>query len=255
MESLVTATAQPSADAQAVETQTTQPTGQEPGASWFWGEGVPGQGDAPEYLLNDKYKSVAEQAKGYKELLNRYNDKFKGFTGAPESGYERPEAIEGESPLFDMLTQIGQKYNMSQDVLNDLVENYNGIVGQFEEQRLEQSQARIKEELGKLGENASARLTNIADYAKANLDSDGAEELINMATTAKSVEVIERLINGNKPTKMADPSKTAQVPEDQYAKLREMQFATNEQGQRLIEVDMNHRKKYDELVKAMSRSA
>lgn len=253
MESLVTA--QPAAEAPAVETQTEQPTGQEPGASWFWGEGVPGNGDAPDYLLNDKYKSVAEQAKGYKELLNRYNDKFKGFVGAPENGYERPESIKEDSPLMDMLTQVGQKYNMSQDMFNDLIENYTGIVGQFEQERLEKSEARIKEELGKLGENASARLTNIADYAKANLDADGAEELINMATTAKSVEVIERLINGSKQTKMADPSKSAQVPENPYEKLREMQFATNENGQRLIEVDMNHRKKYDELVKAMSRSA
>ena len=45
---------------------------------YYLADGVKGTGDIPEWYKADKYKSVAEQAKAYPELLS----KFGGFTGA-----------------------------------------------------------------------------------------------------------------------------------------------------------------------------
>ena len=237
-----TTEAQPSTEA----TETAEP-------SWFWGEGVPGQGDAPDWMMKDKYKSVQEQARGYKELLMHHNDKLKGFVGTPEAGYERGEGNE-ENPMMGMLSEVGAKYGMNQDMFNDLVEQYGGITEGMEKQQQEASQARIKEEITKLGDNADYRLKNISDFATGNFDAEGAEELINMATTARSVEILEQLIGKSKGSKVADTDKTAPVKADVMEKMRELQFATNGEGKRLIEVDMKHRAKYDKLVKQMQAS-
>ncbi len=227
----------------ATETKTETPT-ETP--SWLWAEGVPGQGDTPEWMMKDKYKSVQDQAKGYKELLMHYNDKLKGFVGTPEGGYDRGEGNE-ENAMMSMLSEVGAKYGMNQEMFGELVEQYGGIVTGMESERTEASQARVKEEIGKLGDNADYRLKNIADFAKGNFDADGAEEFVNMATTAKGVEILEQLIANSKGTKVADSTKTAPIKTDVNEKLRELQFATNEQGQRLIEVDQSHRAKYNEM--------
>jgi hypothetical protein len=251
-ENLVEASTQETAPSESVEITQEVSTEQEP--SWYWGEGVPGQGDKPEWM-SDKYKSVQDQARGYSELMKLHQEKMGGFVGAPEEGYALPEGLEEESPLLNMLTEIGSKYNMNQDMFNELVEQYDSVIGKIQEEAMQQKEGRIKEELGKLGENAKARLSNIADYAKANFDEDGAEELINMATTAKGVEILEKLINANKPSRVADPSKTAPMKKDAMEEMRSMQFATNEQGQRLIDIDPHHRAKYRELVSQLSKGA
>ena len=49
-------------------------------ATWNLSEDTPGKGDAPEWFKADKYKTVADQAKAYKDLEGR----FGSFTGAPE---------------------------------------------------------------------------------------------------------------------------------------------------------------------------
>ena len=101
-------------------TQSSQSTETAAEPSWFWGEGAPGQGDKPEYLM-DKYKSISEQARGYKELLMHHNDKLKGFVGTPEDGYERGEGNE-ENALMGMLSEVGAKYGMNQEMFGALVE-------------------------------------------------------------------------------------------------------------------------------------
>jgi len=50
---------------------------------WFYDEGVPGVGEKPEWLDNDKYKSVVDAAKGNQGL----RQKLGGFTGAPRRIY------------------------------------------------------------------------------------------------------------------------------------------------------------------------
>jgi len=248
MESLVTQATQSESPAQE---QQAQSDAQQESQSWYWGEGVAGNGPTPDWYMGDKYKSVAEQARGYKELLNQYNSKIKGFTGAPEGGYQIPEGVSEDSPLLNILNQVGQKHNMNQDMYDELISNVVETLSSAENERLQQSEARIKEEIGKLGQDANIRLKNIADYASANFDQEGADELINMATNAKAVEIIEQLINGSKPTKPADTNKTAKVEGDPYEKLREMQFAKNDKGQRLLEVDMDYRRKYESYARSL----
>lgn len=242
------------AEAPSAETPSAEPAPAEaPSADaspWLWTQGVEGQGDRPEYLM-DKYGSVSDQARGYKELLMHHNDKLKGFVGAPEGGYDRGEGNDDDA-LMGMLSEVGAKYGMNQDMFNDLVSQYGDITQGIADSQTEASKARIAEEIKLLGDNADYRLKNIADFAKGNFDEAGAEEFINMATTAKGVEILEQLISGTKGTKVADQNKTAPVVEDASEKLREMQFATNENGQRLIEVDMAHRKKYKEMQRKMA---
>jgi uncharacterized phage infection (PIP) family protein YhgE len=234
---VTTPTGTPNAELSATPTDTPSP--------WLWTQGVEGQGDRPEYLM-DKYGSVSDQARGYKELLMHHNDKLKGFVGTPEEGYDRGEGND-ENAMMGMLSEVGAKYGMNQDMFSELIEQYGGIMEGMETQRSDESKERIAGEIKLLGENADYRLKNIADFAKGTFDEAGAEEFVNMATTAKSVEILEQLIANSKGTKVADQTKIAPVVENANEKIREMQFAKNDSGQRLMDVDMVHRQKYEEL--------
>ena len=76
---------------ESTETQT------ETASEWSYADGVPGNGDAPEYFKSDKYKTLADQAKAYTDL----EKKFGSFTGAPEE-YALNEDLQAnkDNPLF-----------------------------------------------------------------------------------------------------------------------------------------------------------
>ena len=158
-------------------------------ASWYHAEGVAGEGDAPEWLKGDKYKSVAAQAEAYKDL----ESKFGGFTGAPDEDYETslPEGITGEfledNPLLDSFKEIAKEANMSQDVFTKLLHSYVGNDVAMQGNTSEQ-------EMAALGDDAGKRLNGIADWGKANLPEDEYDGLLSITTTAQGVQAVEALI-------------------------------------------------------------
>ena len=78
---------------------------------YFLTEGIKGSGDAPEWYRADKYKSIADQARGYSELEKR----FGGFKGAPKDGYQAPENVDEDDALYEELKTFAQDTNMSQN--------------------------------------------------------------------------------------------------------------------------------------------
>ena len=81
---------------------------------YFLTEGIKGSGDAPEWYRADKYKSIADQAKGYNEIEKRLG----GFKGSPKDGYQSPEGVEENDALLDELKTFAQETNMSQDAFS-----------------------------------------------------------------------------------------------------------------------------------------
>jgi hypothetical protein len=230
------------------ETTTTESTEVKP--TFLFADGVAGEGDTPEWFKTDKYKTVSDQAKGYSELEKR----FGSFTGAPKDGkYEvndaNGEAIDFETnPLMKLTAEWGAENQLSTEGLQGLVER----VGQLANQQIEEDQTTAK---AALGENADKRLADLSQWGKNNLDTEEFIQFQGLAQNAGQVEILEKMIGMAKNSKLVDKN-AVDTPnaEDAKAELEKMQLATNEKGQRLMDVDLAYRAKVNAKMKEFYRN-
>lgn len=205
-------------------------------ASFYWQEGLAGEGDAPEWFKGDKYKSVSDQAKAYTDLEKR----FGGFKGAPES-YQLPEEVDNDASYVQMLTEIGKKTNMSQDTFGELLELGEAMLSA-------KMDVDRQAELDLLGPDAESRLNSIDAFMRNNLG-DKYDYFKDFANSAKAVELIEALTAATAPSKLPIDSQPAveQVTQDQ---IEEMMTRKDANGQILFETSESYREK---VYQAMAR--
>lgn len=184
--------------------------------TWAWAEDLPGEGDQPEWLLGDKYKSVSDQAKAYVDLQKQ----FGAFSGAPKiegdqtHGYETenfaPEGIEGfevpEGDIFvDSFLPLFQGMNMGQANVDELAQRYFAI----QSDAIEQETARQNAERTALGANADNRITAVMDYTKAHLNDEESKAIETALTSANAVKAMEKIIAKAKGTRLSDATDPA----------------------------------------------
>jgi len=203
---------------------------------YFLTEGIKGSGDSPEWYKADKYKSVAEQAKAYTEL----EKKFGSFTGAPKDGYSGPEGIESDDALLQELTEFASKTNMSQEAFGEAWELLSAQSGAAETVSREQ-------EIAKLGDNAGERIKNVEGFLKNNLDSTDYDQVMNLVTDARSIELVEALVKATSPVKLpidGGHSPTGMTWSDIEAEM----FKKSGDGQLLRSIDVNHERKIQKMM-------
>jgi hypothetical protein len=78
--------------------------------------------DSPDWFMKDKFKSIDDQAKSYKELTTKMGK----FWGSPSEGYkvDGMEGIEANDPLIAGLTPALQEMGISQEGFQNLVGKY-----------------------------------------------------------------------------------------------------------------------------------
>ena len=195
-------------------------------------------------FVNDKYRvegrseqeSLELQAKSYNEL----NSKFGAFTGAPDEyavalSEELSDAgvmYEADDPLLQGAMEFAKETNMSQEGFGKLLELW-GTAQLAEHQA---TQDHLAEEMKGLGVNAEQRIDGINSWANANMDAEGVAGLQEVIQSAAGVKAIEQLITKtrNAPVAAENVQPAAGIT---AAEVQAMQFATNENGQRLINVD------------------
>ena len=203
---------------------------------YFLSDGIKGSGDTPEWYKGDKYKSVAEQAKAYTEL----EKKFGGFTGAPKDGYAGPEGIEGDDALLQELTEFATKTNMSQEAFGDAWELLSAQ-GQAVEQVTQE------QEIASLGDNAQERIKNVEGYLKNNLDAEVYEEVRNLVTDARSIQLVEHLVRATAPARL--PIDGGDHPSGMtWSDVEAEMFKKNDSGQLLRSIDSNHEAKIQKMM-------
>ena len=215
-ESLLAADATPNEEAPETTAETTETTTETTEASpWYVSEGVAGEGDKPEFL-QDKYKSLSDQAAAYPELAK----KLGGFTGAPEE-YEStmPEGLDGEfiadDPLMGGFQDWAKENQLSQEA-------YTGLLHMYLRNEHDTLGVSREGELAALGSNAAQRLQNISDFGRANLSEDDFNGLLAATTTAQSTAAIEALIGLTRAPKI--PADDADVAVGvTHAELKERQ--------------------------------
>jgi len=203
----------------------------------------------------DKYKSegrtdseaAMEQAKAYGELQS----KFGAFTGAPdEYAVEVSEAMSEhvdledykDDPILEEAKLMAKEMGINNDGFNRMTELY--FKGQLADvQALEANRA---EEMKALGPNAERRLSNISDWAKANLDADTSEALAASLTSAATVNAIEAVIaRGRNAIQTQDTNPAEVISHDE---LKAMQHAKDDYGNPLMN-NPEYRAKVDNLYK------
>lgn len=221
-------------------TESTETTTTE--AKYLFADGVEGVGDAPEWFKSNKYKTVADQAKAYTEL----EGKFGAFKGAPKDGKYEIEGINfEENPLMATVAEWGVENQLSPEGLENLVAK----VGELAKRQQDEDQAAALEALG---ENAQKRLADLASWGRNNLSPEEYEQFQGLAQTAGHVQVLEKLIGMSKNSKLVKPDEittNSNSRADQEAEIKAAYLATNERGQRLMEVDPAYRKKISAQMK------
>ena len=208
--------------------------------SYYLSEGVAGSGDAPEWFKGDKYKTVADQAKGYSELSKMHGEltnKYKSFSGAPEA-YEinSPEGldvqVDAEDPMLVRAQEWAKEQNMPQ-------ETFDGLVGMWAELQTAQSTALDefqKEQISKI-ENYDSRNKNIANFLEANDMGD----LAGVITSAEQMEQFEKLLEMTGKAQLDVTSEGSSVPTEE--EINKLMFEKDEFGRQIYNYDKERQAK------------
>ena len=208
---------------------------------YFLADGIKGTGDAPEWLNTEKYKSVAEQAKGYAELSKR----FGGFKGAPKDGYTLPEGIEADDALYQELEAFATKTNMNGDAFQEAWEllSTQGEVAEEYNQEVE---------LSKLGDNAQERIKTVEGFMKNNLDADTYEQARGLVTNADTIELVELLVKATAPTKL--PLEGGTHPQGlTWSDVEHEMFKKDDNGNLLRSTNSSHEQKIKKMMATFER--
>jgi hypothetical protein len=153
--------------------------GQSP--SWFWDENTPGQGERPQFLP-EKYKSVADVAKAYKELESRLG------TAPKEYDFSKGDSwMEPDYEPFQHMADFAKSKHVPQDVMDKMLET----VGLY----LDEFRTDMTEEKAKLGENATQRLQTLNNWAQSNLSEKAFATLSASMRSADAIEALEEIRN------------------------------------------------------------
>lgn len=147
--------------------------------SWFWDENTPGSGERPQFLP-EKYKSVADVAKAYKELEQRLGQAPKEYDFSKGESW-----IEPDYEPFHQMADFAKQHHVPQTVMDKMLET----VGLY----LDEFKTDINEEKAKLGDNATERLQKLNNWAKSNLSEKAFMSLAASMRTAEQIEALEEI--------------------------------------------------------------
>jgi len=186
--------------------------------------------------VDGKYDSVSALEDGYSELQKSYSQKLGGFDGAPKD-YELAEGVE-TTPRLEALQAWGKENQLNNDALNSIV--------QMDMEATEKAQeAYVTEQKEILGKDAETRLTNLSDWARAQVGEDMMDTFGGMITSAKGVEMMEGLMKQMQGTAPAPAQQTQTVSKES---LNEMRFKIDKNsGERLMSIDPAYRAKVEAM--------
>ena len=151
---------------------------------WYYDENVAGTNEKPEWL-QEKYKSVSEQAKAYGEIQK----KLGAFKGAPDEYAinikEEGVKLSDNDPILKEFLTDAKENNVSQEYVDKLLNTY--------AKGLRYGKPDPKKELEALGPNAAQDLTSLSNWAGNTLSKDELSTFQKMMTTAESVRVFQKI--------------------------------------------------------------
>lgn len=208
---------------------------------YYLSDGVKGSGGKPEWFNSDKFKSVAEQAKGHAEL----HKAFGSFTGAPKDGYAIPEGVDKEDALYQSLVEFAKESNMSQsgaDKAWELLSAQSGV----------NQEVSAEAEMAKLGDNANERLKSVEGFLKNNLG-DKYSDIAGLVNSADAVQLVEAVIQATMPKKL--PIDGGENPTGMsWADIEAEMYKKDDNGRSLRSSDPTHNAKVERMIEEFAGS-
>ena len=166
--------------------------------TWFYDENVPGKGTKPDYLIDSKYKSLAEQAKGYNELRK----KLGGFTGAPEKydldisklgdAYKEVKFNEKDQVLNEFVT-LAKTANMSQEQFTQMLKYKTDLDISRKQSEDKLLSDYTQEQIKRLGDNIGERAKSLQTWWQQNFPEYPLEKMQEQAVNADFIELLETI--------------------------------------------------------------
>ena len=209
---------------------------------WYWSDGVPGEGEMPEWFNPAKYKTVAEQAKAQPHL-----EKMLGQAGAPENySWEVLEdnglEIDASTGLGHEFEQICRKHKITQSFMDDLQKVYAEDI----KSRLPQPKEEIIKEIGEeTYERFSYKAANILNEDELNI-------LDSAITNAEVAKVFDKLLSEQAPSRsfsIEDQKQKYGLDVDSEERVRQ-DMAKNYQR---YQTDPIYRKQIEERLSRLNR--
>jgi hypothetical protein len=154
-----------------------------PAASWYLDESVEGVGDRPEWL-EPKYKTVAEQAKAYKEVERRLGQ---SQGQAPEEYDFEPykEVFDVDNPFMVNLKTSAKDLKLSQDAFDKILDP----IAKYQQSLIPNPDDEIK----KLGDHGPAKIKTVNTWASNHLSEKAMDTLSRISNTAEVVELMDEM--------------------------------------------------------------
>lgn len=145
-------------------------------------EGFAGQGERPDYL-EPKYKTMADQAKAYKDLQKA----FGALSGAPEQYDVTPflQSIDVENPNIKDYMSWARENRISQDAFNKTVETFIAYD--------KSKQIDLNAEKSKLGPNADQRIETVKNWLENNFSQKTLDAWSSVSNKAEVIEFLDEL--------------------------------------------------------------
>jgi hypothetical protein len=153
-----------------------------PEPSWYFAEGIPGVGDKPDYL-EPKYKTLADQAKAYKEA-----QKLLGTLKAAPEEYDFGEAqeyIDKENDHIQDFVRFAKDNKIQQDAFSKVLNTYVG----YDKSR----QSKPEEEIAKLGNDGMQKITTLQNWVRNNLSEGSMKALEKLPVKAEVVQMLDEV--------------------------------------------------------------
>lgn len=147
--------------------------------SWYFDEGVPGNGTRPDWLKS-KYSNVASQAKAYVELEKRFGEAPENYDLGPLT-----ESVDINNSHLQEFMKSAKEYRLTQDA-------FQKIVGTFV--NYEQStKPDVNAEIAKLGPDANKRIDIVNQWAQNHLSKKAYEDMQKLPQTAEMVLILDEM--------------------------------------------------------------
>ena len=153
--------------------------GSTPEPSWFYDDGVPGNGDRPDYLP-EKFKTLADAAKSYSALEKRLGQAPREYDLSKVEDWLDPE-FEG----IKEMTEYARERHVPQDVFDKIFDTLNGYMDGFAPS--------VDAEKQKLGDDAANRLEKLGNWISSNFSEEAASAITSGLKTADQVKALEEV--------------------------------------------------------------
>lgn len=219
-------------------------------------ETTEGTTERPENVPDKFWDSETKTVK-HDDVLKSYSElekKFGSFTGAPDeyvaslSDEIKEQGVEliDDDPMIDEAKAFAKEAGMSQDGFSKMMNLY-ALSKLAETKANEESMAA---DIASLGDNADRRINNLSQWANANLPTDMQEGFKDLAVSADAVQTLEQIVamtrNSSVQVNEATTSPSVTIEE-----LHAVQFAKDEHGNRLINIDPDHKAKFKRMQEAL----